>query len=477
MNKEENEFRTVLDTFYNTLEPLEEYIGKMVKEEVARIEIDLNKPENRKLLNEVFTGVHDILSHPPERKKIDIKGDAKAGKETFQQIATEIAAEHQNFRFFPQKEEQQTKENTSKKQPTVNQDNNNKGNFPTKLIVFGAFLLSAKVRGTQDILPTQALLYQQIQQITQNILNHAGYQPIILPTYEHRELFTTSVGETTDIVQKEMFTFSDRKGRQLVLRPEGTASTVRLVCQNKLVDPGYPLRLPETKEKYKTILKEYLKNKQICSDCQKRYQLNPLRILDCKTCHLDGLPSYKKVLTENDLVYLEELTKSLNNLEINHFYNEHLVRGLDYYTGMVFELLLNDEEQVVLGGGRYDQLFQQLGNVNLPAAGFALGVDRLVNYLSITDKKNCLKTDIFFLILEKAAHPLVLSWREKLSENYKTISNLEVKKVKNVFKNINYYSPRLAVIIGKKELKEKEVLIKDCQEKKEFVIKHEELVN
>ena len=103
--------------------------------------------------------------------------------------------------------------------------------------------LLAKVRGTQDILPTQALLYQQIQQITQNILNHAGYQPIILPTYEHRELFTTSVGETTDIVQKEMFTFSDRKGRQLVLRPEGTASTARLVCQNKLVDPGYPLRL------------------------------------------------------------------------------------------------------------------------------------------------------------------------------------------------------------------------------------------
>ena len=104
-------------------------------------------------------------------------------------------------------------------------------------------LLLVKARGTQDILPAQALLYQQVQQITQNILNNAGYQLIILPTYERRELFTTSVGETTDIVQKEMFTFSDRKGRQLVLRPEGTASTVRLACQNKLASPGYPLRL------------------------------------------------------------------------------------------------------------------------------------------------------------------------------------------------------------------------------------------
>jgi histidyl-tRNA synthetase len=103
--------------------------------------------------------------------------------------------------------------------------------------------LLAKARGTQDILPARALLYQQIQHITQKILNNNGYQPIILPTYEYQKLFTFSVGETTDIVQKEMFTFLDRKGRPLVLRPEGTASVVRLVCQNKLVNPGYPLRL------------------------------------------------------------------------------------------------------------------------------------------------------------------------------------------------------------------------------------------
>jgi len=147
---------------------------------------------------------------------------------------------------------------------------------------------------------------------------------------------------------------------------------------------------PEIKEKYKVILKEYLINKlnELCLDCQKRYQLNPLRILDCKICNLEKLPSYRKVLTERDLVYLEELNEFLNKLKINHYYNENLVRGLDYYTGVVFEHLLirDNKKSVTLGGGRYDHLFQQLGGINLPAAGFALGVDRLVNYLSSLDK-------------------------------------------------------------------------------------------
>ncbi|KLL02673.1 MAG: histidyl-tRNA synthetase, partial [Mycoplasmataceae bacterium CE_OT135] len=222
-------------------------------------------------------------------------------------------------------------------------------------------------------------------------------------------------------------------------------------------------------------------NKELCADCQKRYQLNPLRILDCKVCHLDNLPSYKEVLAENDLIYLEELNKILNSLEIKHYYNECLVRGLDYYTGIVFELSLTDDEQVILGGGRYDQLFQQLGTVDLPAAGFALGVDRLVNYLSLLEKQHGnypnSAPDILFLVLEKAAYPFVLAWREKLSKNYKIASNLEVKRVKNIFKNINYYSPRLAVVVGKKELEKGKILIKDCQEKKEFIIEQEKLVD
>jgi len=327
--------------------------------------------------------------------------------------------------------------------------------------------LLAKVRGTQDVLPARALLYQKIQQTIQNILNKNGYQPIILPTYEYQKLFTISVGESTDIVQKEMFAFVDRGRRQLVLRPEGTASTVRLVCQNKLVNHGYPLRLyywgnmfryerpqkgryrefwqlgvelinaqgvmadgelfwlvkqivytfglkkttvlhwnylgePEVKEKYKTVLKKHLADEldKLCSDCQKRYQINTLRILDCKLCELKKLPSYREFLTEKDLVYLEELNEFSDKLGINHYYDEKLVRGLDYYTGIVFELLLveNGKKSVILGGGRYDQLFQQLGGIDLPAVGFALGVDRLADYLLSLDKNFLDSTPNFFRI-------------------------------------------------------------------------------
>src|SRR4051794_35608658 len=103
--------------------------------------------------------------------------------------------------------------------------------------------LPNKPRGTQDIYPPRSLLYQKIQQIVTEILHQNNYQPIIFPTFEHSELFTNSLGSTTDIVHKEIFTFQDKKGRELALRPEGTASTVRLVCQNKLFREGYPLKL------------------------------------------------------------------------------------------------------------------------------------------------------------------------------------------------------------------------------------------
>jgi histidyl-tRNA synthetase len=103
-------------------------------------------------------------------------------------------------------------------------------------------VLPNKPRGTQDIYPPRSLLYQKIRQIINKILKKNNYQPIIFPTFENLELFTSSLGSTTDIIHKEMFVFSDRKGRELALRPEGTASVVRLVCQNNLVKEGYPLK-------------------------------------------------------------------------------------------------------------------------------------------------------------------------------------------------------------------------------------------
>src|SRR5688572_23063058 len=99
-----------------------------------------------------------------------------------------------------------------------------------------------KPRGTKDIYPPSSILYQEICQIISKLLQQNNYQPIVFPTFENAELFTSSLGSTTDIVHKEMFIFSDRKGRLLALRPEGTASVVRMVCENKLIQGGYPLK-------------------------------------------------------------------------------------------------------------------------------------------------------------------------------------------------------------------------------------------
>src|SRR5947207_242840 len=103
-------------------------------------------------------------------------------------------------------------------------------------------VLPNKPRGTQDIYPSRSLLFQKIYQIITEILRKNNYQPIIFPTFELKELFTSSLGSTTDVIHKEMYTFADRKGRQLALRPEGTASVVRLVCQNNLIKTCYPLK-------------------------------------------------------------------------------------------------------------------------------------------------------------------------------------------------------------------------------------------
>src|SRR3954463_1516931 len=103
--------------------------------------------------------------------------------------------------------------------------------------------LPNRPRGTQDIYPPHSLIYQKIQQIVAEILRQNNYQPIIFPTFEYKELFASSLGSTTDIIHKEMYSFTDRKGRELVLRPEGTASVVRLVCQNNLVRESYPVKL------------------------------------------------------------------------------------------------------------------------------------------------------------------------------------------------------------------------------------------
>lgn len=407
--------------------------------------------------------------------------------------------------------------------------------------------LTNKPRGTQDIYPPRSLLYQKIQQKITEVLCRNNYQPIIFPTFEHVELFINSLGSTTDIVHKEMFIFQDRKNRNLVLRPEGTVSTVRLVCQNKLLRENFPLKFyywanmfryerpqkgrhrefwqlgvelinargiwadyqvlklvhevlsslgikdftfslnylggVDTKEAYKKMLREFIEenNLDLCEDCHKRYQTNPLRIIDCLICKKKVLfPAYEIAWDSKDRNYIIELNKILDKFNFPYQYDYYLVRGLDYYTGLVFEVNLGSEK-ALLGGGRYDKLYQKIGNIDVPAIGFAMGIERLADYLESSQDSELLKVgdkvDVFFFTSVSDFYLDILVWKEKLKKYSLSIDyNLEVKKIKSLPKIIDYYQPKLLVILGEKELKSEKILMKDCQGNQEFLVEKEKLV-
>ncbi|CAG8576812.1 12595_t:CDS:2 [Ambispora leptoticha] len=193
-----------------------------------------------------------------------------------------------------------------------------------------------------------------------------------------KELFTSSLGSTTDIIHKEMYTFLDRKDRVLALRPEGTASTVRLVCQNNLIREGVELVNAEG------VIADY-------------------QILKLVTDILHGLGIKNFHFRLNYLGDVE--TKERYRRELKKFIEKNpLVRGLDYYTGLVFEVDLG-EKKSILGGGRYDNLYQEVGDISAPAIGFAIGIERLVDHLGEKGllKVDNKKIDVFFL----ATHPEV----------------------------------------------------------------------
>lgn len=408
--------------------------------------------------------------------------------------------------------------------------------------------LKNKPRGTVDIFPPRSAIYQKIQQISSDILKKNNYQLVIFPTYEYESLFTNSLGSTTSIIYKEMFTFKDRSNRELALRPEGTASVVRLVCENKLIKEGYPLKIyywanmfryerpqkgrhrefwqlgvelinakgsfadyqilklvsdilqelgikkfnfclnylgnKDTKERYKSLLEEFIKNKthNLCNDCQQRHLSNILRIVDCWKCKQKlSYPPYEKAWNNQDKDNVKEINDILNKVNFPYQYDFNLVRGLDYYTGIVFEVNI-EEEKALLGGGRYDNLYQEIGDVNSPAIGFAIGIDRLVDYLETLPAnlellKNSNIIDIFFFLSVPDFYFEVLNWKKELEKFSLIVEyNLEIKKLKNIVKIINHYQPKLMIILGEKELKNDKIFIKDCQKELEFFIDKEKLI-
>lgn len=305
------------------------------------------------------------------------------------------------------------------------------------------------IRGMNDILPEETPYWQFLEKTVQRLLHGYGYGEIRLPVAEKTALFSRSIGEVTDIVEKEMYTFDDRNGDSMTLRPEGTAGCARAAIQQNLLSvprklwysgPMFRYERPqkgrqrqfhqigaecfgystpdieaeliilcarlwrelgledaielqlnsigsaEARAAYRTALVAHLEQHidALDEDSQRRLHSNPLRILDSKSPEtqaiLDGAPALAEFLDEESAADFERLQALLAAAGVEFTVNPRLVRGLDYYNKTVFEWVTSrlGAQGTVCGGGRYDGLVKQLGGKATPAAGFAMGMERLV---------------------------------------------------------------------------------------------------
>ncbi len=397
--------------------------------------------------------------------------------------------------------------------------------------VFDLFPFSCKPTDTwKEIHKCQYLQYKMKE------ISHAyGFEEIVTPIFEKTELFARSIGQETDIVSKEMYTFTDRANRSMTLRPEGTASVMRALIEKKLYhDQSFHkffytgpmfryerqqagryrqfyqfgveligLDCPEQdvelldflhtffsslglqnltlyinslgnescRQNYRRALLEYLtpqKNK-LSPESQKRLAHNPLRILDSKNKDdqkiLEKAPSILDYLEEDSKIHFETVQKWLKIFKIPFKINTHLVRGLDYYNRTVFEVVCGNlgAQDTLAAGGRYDRLVHQLGGPELPAVGFALGFERL---LQIMDAQHCSYRPpnvplVFIIPLGELAKEVGFEWLKQIRLNHMSAEmDLSGKKLKQLMKYADKRQIPYVLILGEDELQKEEVKLK-----------------
>ena len=390
------------------------------------------------------------------------------------------------------------------------------------------------VKGFKDILPDEIPYWNLLEEEAKKIFKVYGFQEIRTPIVEKTELFKRSIGQETDIVSKEMYTFQDSKGRSLSLRPEATASVVRAYIQNRLYqksgvqklysigpmfrherpqkgrfrqfhqinveefgDPGpmsdaeliimitelfkriglmeglslnlNSLGCPLCRPRFREVLVKYLEEKKqyLCPDCQRRSQLNPLRVFDCKvkSCQdvLNDAPSISDYLCDSCKEHFSYVQDTLKEFEIDFFVNHKLVRGLDYYTRTTFELHTSElgTQNAVAGGGRYDGLVKLLGGPDQPAIGFAIGMERAVELLKKKKQLQIQGPDLFIDALGEEARKKAFSWMIELRrDGFWVEMEYEDKGLKAQMKRADRLRAKKVLIVGEDELSKKRATIR-----------------
>lgn len=386
------------------------------------------------------------------------------------------------------------------------------------------------------MLPAEAYKWHYVENIARKTAGNFGFKEIRTPIFEHTELFLRGVGETTDIVNKEMYTFIDKGNRSITLRPEGTAGVARSFIENGLSQNGLPLKVyyiapvfryekpqngrlrehhqfgvemfgSETpkadaevislaysflknvglsalslninsigcktcRAEYNKALKEYIGANLdgMCETCKSRFEKNPLRILDCKEekCKriTAGAPRIIDYLCDDCKAHFEGVQEELTALDIPFNVNPGIVRGLDYYTRTVFEFISNDigAQGTVCGGGRYNHLVEEVGGHPTPAAGFGLGLERLLLVLENTGKLNAVepKTDVYIAPLGENASKKALSITNGLrTAGLSAETDLMNRSLKAQMKYADKIGAKYVVVVGDDELTAGEVTVKN----------------
>lgn len=395
-------------------------------------------------------------------------------------------------------------------------------------------------RGTQDILPDQVPEWRFAEETFRRIADDFGYAEIRTPIFEETDLFVRSVGSETDIVSKEMYTFQDRGGRSLTLRPEGTAPVVRAFLENNLqgTDPGKVVKLfyiapvfrydrpqagryrqhhqagiealgsaspaldaevmhlawlfyetlglqqvdlllnsvgcPVCRPGYIEKLRSYLTDHvaALCEDCRRRYEANPLRILDCKnpSCRqvTADAPKMLDALCDECSTHFAEVRKFLELIGIPYRIEPRIVRGLDYYTKTAFEFVGTGlgAQDALGGGGRYDGLVEACGGSPTPAVGLGIGLERVLlarRALGLAVNAPA-RRGVFVIGLGDAAAQWALSFLARLrAAGVKADVDYRNRSLRAQLRHADAMGFRYAAIAGDDELSRGEVTIRDLE--------------
>jgi len=405
------------------------------------------------------------------------------------------------------------------------------------------------IRGFKDILPGEVETWQHIEKIARTLFENFGFKEIRIPIMERTELFARSIGEDTDIVEKEMYTFADRKGDLITLRPEATASICRSYIQHKMyaddpvkkfytIGPMFrrerpqkgryrqfyqinveifgvssaladaelifllktlcekltvsdveahinSLGCPECRPGFKTRLQEYIASvsDRLCTDCNRRKDRNPLRVLDCK------MPSCREAMTEAPSILeclcnvcdseFKLLQSALGQLNVPYVLDKQLVRGLDYYTRATFEIQTRSlgAQSAVAGGGRYDALVKVLGGPDTPATGFAIGFDRLAEIVRINSADLQQKPDLFIAAMGEKSQNLAFGWVCELgAKGCYAEMDFQDKSLKSQMKRAGRLNAPYALIVGENELEKGFAILRNMSTRDQEDVPLERLV-